>query len=99
MIGKILGDFLPPFAAIFAILPYIQKILQKSSEGVRKWSGCQKTGNYLNFSKKNIGVGFGHFRLVMTKNRSGDQNRGKGRGGFKKWPQLDIVPKCLNYTI
>ena len=34
-----------------------------------------------------MGSILGIFREVMTKNRSGDQNRGKGRGGFLKWPK------------
>ena len=42
-------------------MPYFDPNWSQSLEGVRKWSGCQKTGNYLNFSEKNSNVDFGHF--------------------------------------
>ena len=40
------------------------------------------------FEKKILGSILSIFREVMTKNRSGDQNRGKGRGGFLKMASI-----------
>ena len=45
-------DFFSPKRPILTILPYFQKNPAPSSVGYIKCSGCQKTGNDLNFTKK-----------------------------------------------